>query len=259
MSRPRTLVLTGFGINCDYETEQAFEAAGSEAARMHVNDLIESPERLEDFQILAVPGGFSFGDDIASGKVLANKLRYRLGESFLRFVDSDRLVLGICNGFQVLVRLGVLPDGRVGMERQRASLTYNDSGRFEDRWVSLETCENSPCVFTRGLGRFDLPVRHGEGKFIVESPEALAGLEQNGQVVLRYVAPDGGPAEYPFNPNGSPADVAGVCDPSGRIFGLMPHPEAFVTRLQHPRWTSIEMPEEGAGLAVFRNAVEYFN
>lgn len=259
MSRPRTLVLTGFGINCDYETEQAFEAAGSEALRMHVNDLIEAPERLDGFQILAVPGGFSFGDDIASGKVLANKLRYRLGESFLRFVDSDRLVLGICNGFQVLVRLGVLPDGRAGMKRQRVSLTYNDSGRFEDRWVSLETCKNSPCVFTRGMGRFDLPVRHGEGKFVVESPEVLAGLEQDGQVVLRYVAPDGGPAEYPFNPNGSPADVAGVCDPSGRIFGLMPHPEAFVTRLQHPRWTSIEMPDEGAGLAVFRNAVEYFN
>ncbi len=259
MPRPRTLVLTGFGINCDYETQNAFEAAGAEAVRVHVNDLIEAPERLAEFQILVVPGGFSFGDDIGSGKVLANKLRYRLGESFLRFVESDHLVLGICNGFQVLVRLGVLPDGRAGIERQRATLTFNDSGKFEDRWVSLETSADSPCVFTRGMDRFDLPVRHGEGKFVTDSPETLAAMERAGQVVLRYVAPDGGPAVYPFNPNGSPADVAGVCDPSGRIFGLMPHPEAFTSRLLHPRWTALEMPEEGAGLGIFRNAVAYFN
>lgn len=259
MARPRTLVLAGFGINCDYETQHAFETVGAEAVRIHVNDLIDEPSRLDSFQILAVPGGFSFGDDIASGKVLANKLRYRMGDAFLRFAGSDRLIIGICNGFQVLVRLGVLPDGREGMNRPRVTLTHNDSGKFEDRWVRLAVNPHSPCVFTRGMESFEVPVRHGEGKFIADSPETLAELESDGRVVLRYAGPDGGPARYPHNPNGSQADVAGICDTTGRIFGLMPHPEAFVTRLHHPRWTALDLPEQGEGMRVFRNAVSYFN
>jgi phosphoribosylformylglycinamidine synthase subunit PurQ / glutaminase len=258
MAKPRTLVLTGFGINCDYETRYAFEAAGSLARRVHVNDLIEDTAMLGGCQILAIPGGFSFGDDIASGKVLANKLKYRLGQAFLRFIDDGGLVLGICNGFQVLVRLGVLPDGRAGLEAQSVTLTYNDSGKFEDRWVRLEVEQDSRCVFTRGLNSLELPVRHGEGKFIADSPGTLERIAREGQVVLRYVGPEGGPAVYPCNPNGSQEDIAGVCDSTGRIFGLMPHPEAFVHRLQHPRWTSLDLPEEGQGLAIFRNAVQYF-
>jgi len=258
MARPGTLVLTGFGINCDYETEYAFNEAGSQAERVHVNDLIERPEILNDYQILTLPGGFSFGDDIASGKVLANKLKYRLGETFLSFLDSDRLVIGICNGFQVLVRLGLLPEGRDGLGRQRVSLTYNDSGKFEDRWVYLRAENRRDCIFTRGLERLELPVRHGEGKFMADSEETLEQIESSGQVVLRYCASDGGPAAYPDNPNGSVNDIAGICDPTGRVFGLMPHPEAFFHRTHHPRWTREELDEQGQGMAIFRNAVAYF-
>ena len=259
MAKPAALILTGFGINCDYETQYAFQAAGAEAHRVHVNDLIAKPSLLDRYQIMAVPGGFSFADDIASGKVLANKLKYRLGEAFFSFLEADRLLIGICNGFQVLVRLGVLPEGRTTKE-QKVTLTYNDSGKFEDRWVYLEVNRNSPCIFTRGIKRLELPVRHGEGKFVASNKEVLQQLNRSSQVVLRYRTPDGkGPAPYPFNPNGSEQDIAGICDPTGRIFGLMPHPEAYVHRYQHPRWSREELPGEGAGLAVFRNAVEYFS
>jgi phosphoribosylformylglycinamidine synthase subunit PurQ / glutaminase len=258
MVRPCTLVLTGFGINCDYETQYAFFKAGSVARRLHVNELIERPKILEDYQILVIPGGFSFGDDIASGKVLANKLRYRLGEFLGSFLDTGGAIIGICNGFQVLVRLGLLPEGRDGLGRQQVSLTYNDSGKFEDRWVCLKVEKGVDCVFTRGLERLELPVRHGEGKFVVDSQETLEQLESAGQVVLRYCAADGGTPEYPDNPNGSVHDIAGICDPTGRVFGLMPHPEAFLHYTHHPRWTRQQLPEEGQGMAIFRNAVAYF-
>jgi len=260
MAEPRAVVLTGFGINCDYETQDAFILAGAEADRVHVNDLIENSTILSRYQILAVPGGFSFGDDIASGKVLANKLKYRMGEAFLKFLLKDSLVIGICNGFQVLVRLGVLPGGEEGVAEQKATLTYNDSGKFEDRWVRLEAVQESPCVFTRGLKRIELPVRHGEGKFCIGDSALLAQLNCNGQVVLHYTDADGSrPAPYPANPNGSEEDIAGICDPTGRIFGLMPHPEAFIHRYHHPRWTREDGADEGQGLAIFRNAVGYFN
>ncbi|MBN2288208.1 MAG: phosphoribosylformylglycinamidine synthase I [Candidatus Glassbacteria bacterium] len=252
------MVLTGFGINCDYETQYAFFKAGSVARRVHVNDLIERPGLLAEYQILALPGGFSFGDDIASGKVLANKMRYRLGRALESFLEAGGLVIGICNGFQVLVRLGLLPDGRSGLGRQRVSLTYNDSGKFEDRWVHLEAENRMDCVFTRGIDRLELPVRHGEGKFVADTEETLEELERSGQVVLRYCTPGGGQPEYPENPNGSVNAVAGICDLTGRVFGLMPHPEAFLHRSQHPRWTRQKLVEQGQGMAIFRNAVAYF-
>jgi phosphoribosylformylglycinamidine synthase len=207
---------------------------------------------------MAVPGGFSFGDNIASGKVLANKLKYRLGEAFLSFIEEDKLVIGICNGFQVLAKLGVLPDGRSGLREQKVTLTYNDSGKFEDRWVTLVT-EESPCVFTRGIKKLELPVRQGEGKFLALNERVLKELNCSKQVALRYSTPQGErPAPYPFNPNGSAEDIAGICDLTGRIFGLMPHPEAFIHRYVHPRWTREDIAEEGHGMAIFRNAVEYF-
>ena len=254
----RAIVLTGFGINCDAETEAALNRAGAQAERMHLNDVIERPAVLDSRHILAIPGGFSFGDDVASGKILANRLRYKLGGPLKKFIADRKLVIGICNGFQVMVKMGILPlfDGQLVQE---VTLTHNDSGRFENRWVHLRTVPGSRCVWLKGIDRLELPVRHGEGKFVPRDNALLKRLCDNGQVALRYVTADGAPArgECPANPNGSVDDIAGICDPSGRIFGLMPHPEAFVDRTNHPRWTRENLPEEGQGLRVFRNAVEY--
>lgn len=254
----RALVLTGYGINCDYETADAFTRAGARAERVHLNDAIASPEILKRYQILAVPGGFSFGDDIASGKILANRLRYKLGDALKRFVAEGNLVIGICNGFQVLVKMGMLPMLE-GEFRQEVTLTHNDSGRFEDRWVHLKAVPGARCVWTAGIDRLELPVRHGEGKFIPRDANVLQALRDRGMVVLRYCLHDGEAArgDYPANPNGAVDDIAGICDPSGRVFGLMPHPEAHTERTHHPRWTREDRGEEGIGLQVFRNAVEY--
>lgn len=254
----RALILTGFGINCENETAYAFRLAGAEAAFIHLNDLVAEPARLQQSHILAIPGGFSFGDDVASGKILANRLRFKLGEPLREFLAAGKLAAGICNGFQVMVKMGILPlfDGAF---RQEVTITNNDSGRFEDRWVTLAADPESRCVWTKGIKRLEVPIRHGEGKFIPRDDATLDKLRTNGQIVFRYATPDGAPAcgAYPANPNGALDDIAGICDPSGRVLGLMPHPEAFVTRTQHPRWTREDLPEEGLGLQVFRNAVAY--
>ena len=257
----RALILTGFGINCDRETAYAFERSGAQADRVHLNDLIAAPKQLENYAIFAAPGGFSFGDDIASGRVLANRLRYGLGEHLRAFVDSGKLVVGICNGFQVLVKMGLLPY-TCGEMAQEATVTHNDSARFEDRWVRLAVNADSPCVWLRGIAHLELPVRHGEGKFMPASEEAGRELQRKGQVALRYAAADGASANgaYPANPNGSFDDIAGICDPSGRVLGLMPHPEAHMARTNHPLWTrdsSLDPTADGEGLALFRNAVAY--
>jgi phosphoribosylformylglycinamidine synthase len=257
MTQPTALILTGFGINCETETAHAFDLAGAKAVLIHVNDLLAAPEQLDTAQIFAVPGGFSFGDDVASGKILANRLRSTVGHPLKRFVEEGKLVIGICNGFQVLVKMGLLPffDGKFQRE---VTLTHNDSNRFDNRWVTLEADPASVCVWTRGIERLEVPIRHGEGKFIPKDDAVLQRLQQQGQIVFRYAKPEGGAAagEWPFNPNGSVDDIAGICDPSGRVFGLMPHPEAFVDATQHPRWTREALAEEGAGLAIFRNAVQ---
>ena len=256
--KPRALVLTGYGINTDYETAHAFSlpSVGGEGVRVHLNDLIAAPQMLRDYQMLVIPGGFSFGDDIASGKVLAVKLRARLLDPLRDFVGRGRLVLGICNGFQALVKLGLLPN-LAGEVRQEVTLTFNDSGRFEDRWVYLEVNAASSCIFTMAMDRVYLPVRHGEGKFVPRDAATLAALEACQGVVLRYTDREGRRAGYPWNPNGSVANIAGVCDATGRIFGLMPHPEAYLYRTNHPRWTREPVPPEGMGVQIFRNAVAY--
>jgi len=258
MRKPRALVLTGYGINTDYETAHAFSLVGGEGVRVHLNDLTAAPQMLRDYQMFVIPGGFSFGDDIASGKVLAVKLRTRLLEPLLNFVDRGRPVLGICNGFQALVKLGLLPNLE-GEARQEVTLTFNDSGRFEDRWVYLEVDSASTCIFTMGMDRVYLPVRHGEGKFIPRDAATLATLEARHCIAARYTDEDGRRAGYPWNPNGSVANVAGVCDVSGRVFGLMPHPEAYLHCTNHPRWTREPVPPEGVGVQIFRNAVTYVN
>lgn len=254
----KAIILTGFGINCDRETQSAFTRAGAQADRVHLNDLIESPERLGEYQILAISGGFSFGDDVASGRILANRLRFTLREPLEQFVRDGKLVIGICNGFQVMVKMGLLPlfDGDMA---QSVTLTHNDTNKFENRWVHLAAEPASPCVWLDGIERIELPVRHGEGKFIPRDDETLGRLTQNNQVALRYAHADGSAADgqFPANPNGSTDDIAGICDPTGRLFGLMPHPEAFLDGTNHPRWTRETLPEEGAGAAIFRNAVGF--
>lgn len=254
----RACVLTGFGINCDRETQGALTRAGAEAVPAHLNDLIDHLETLEKSHILAIPGGFSFGDHIASGKVLANRLRNKLGPALQQYIADGKLIIGICNGFQVMVKMGLLPLFEDTFA-QEVTLVWNDTCRFENRWIRLRTAENTRCIWTRGIESLELPVRHGEGKFIPRDGAVLRRLQENGQVVLRYVRPDGVPAdgEFPFNPNGAVDDIAGICDPSGRVFGLMPHPEAYQDAVNHPHWTRLGLSGEGAGLQVFRNAVAY--
>lgn len=253
---PKVLVLTGYGINCDMEVKHAFDIAGGQADRIHLADLLNGSVKISDFQILALPGGFSFGDDIASGKVLANMIKYNLWGQLQEFIDAGKLVIGICNGFQAMVKMGMLPAFDGDYTTQEVTLTFNDSGKFEDRWVHMQGT-GSKCVFTKGIKSIYLPVRHGEGKFVVKNPQVLARLKKDNHIVFRYADSEGNFAGYPNNPNGSVDNIAGICDATGRVFGMMPHPEAFQHRTNHPAWTREELPEEGAGMAIFRNAVEY--
>ncbi|HUV38732.1 MAG TPA: phosphoribosylformylglycinamidine synthase I, partial [Planctomycetota bacterium] len=241
--------------NCDVETQWAFEKAGAEAERVHVNRLAEKRKMLSRFQVLAIPGGFSYGDDVAAGKVQAVELMHRLGDEVREFVSADKLVIGICNGFQVLAKTGLLPGGNG--KGQTVTLASNDSNRFEDRWVHLRV-EGSRSVFVRPGQTITLPVAHGEGKFIPADDAVLEELRTRGQIVLRYVTADGRPPAYPDNPNGSVDHVAGICDTTGRILGMMPHPERHVEGWHHPRWTREGLKDRGDGFQFFRNAVGYF-
>jgi phosphoribosylformylglycinamidine synthase len=255
MAKPRALILRAPGANCDVETQFAFEQAGAQAERLHIHRLREQPNLLHRYQILTIPGGFTYGDDVAAGKILANQLSHFLGDNLCRFRDAEKLILGICNGFQALLKAGLLipPDE----DGPLATLTSNASGKFEDRWIYLQATSGK-CPFLADCERLHLPVAHGEGHFLCRQPWILQGLQQAGQVVLRYVDASGQPGPYPINPNGSQGDVAGVCDASGRVLGLMPHPERHVLPTQHPRWTREGLANEGDGLRLFRNAVSYF-
>src|SRR5262249_48609632 len=218
MATPRVFILRAPGANCDVEAQFAFELAGGIAERVHINRLRENPKQLLHYQVLAIPGGFTYGDDVAAGKILANQLRHFLTEALQRFRDAERLILGICNGFQVLLKAGlILPPDEDG---PLATLAHNASGRFEDRWIHMQA-NPGHCPFLKGYQRLQLPVAHGEGSMIFREPWIAKGLEQAGQLVLRYVDANGRPGPYPINPNGSQADAAGVCDASGRVLGLM--------------------------------------
>ena len=269
----RALVLTGYGLNCDYETDYALRIAGAESHRIHINELIwnkgENPlYSLDHYHILVFDGGFSWGDDHGAGVLLASKMKFNLGDEIQRFIEQGKLIMGICNGFQALVHMGLLPGIDWNYNDRSVALTYNDSGNFIDTWVNLRINKDSPCIFTKGLDQMELPVRHGEGKFYAP-PSVIEQLISNNQVVMQYANQNGEPAcgIYPFNPNGSLVDIAGICDSSGRIFGLMPHPEAFNHFTNHPDWT--RKKEEllrkgnpihdipGDGILIFKNAVEY--
>jgi len=265
----RAMVLAGNGINCEMETAHACRLAGADVVDVrYVWDLASGRASLDGYRLLCLPGGFLDGDDLGSGRASAIRLRHTLcdGEPLVeqirRLVDDGGLVIGICNGFQLMVKLGLLP--AIG-ERQRSSepvqqmtLTWNDSGRFEDRWVHLAVDPESPCVFTRGIERLYLPVRHGEGKIVADEDEILGLVFADHLAPLAYADPDTGEptGEYPHNPNGSPHGIAALTDPTGRLFGMMPHPEAFLHGTNHPRWTRGDVPEEGQGLALFANAVD---
>jgi phosphoribosylformylglycinamidine synthase len=264
--RVKALVLTGYGINCEREMARGFELAGAEPVIAHLADVLDGRVALIDHHILAFPGGFSFGDHLGSGRALANRLRTGAFWDDLRaFVAAGRYVWGVCNGYQAMVKLGLLP-ALQGLGVQEVSLAANDSGRFEDRWVSLKVTASSPCVYTAGLERLYLPSRHGEGRW-VGRPEVANRLIDEGFVPVQYAIDDGMATEaYPANPNGSPLGIAGMCDASGRIFGLMPHPEAFLDFTNHPRWTRLKLdlkrqgrpvPTEGQGVRLFRNVVDH--
>ncbi len=297
MVSPRVIILRTAGTNCDQETRYAFERVGATVDLIHINRLVETRVALHAYHGLVLPGGFSYGDDVAAGRILATELRHRLGGELLRFVEEGKLVLGICNGFQVLVKMGLLPglsilasakdtkQKRKTARRARAkattggggedledagaepvspmppipqdyTVTYNDSGKFEDRWVHLKICSQMSEFIKEG-DHFYLPVAHGEGKFVARDSAALQALEDAGQVVLRYADRSGRPPEYPLNPNGSVNGIAGICDPTGRVFGLMPHPERHVHPTHHPRWTREGLEEHPDGLSIFENAVRY--
>jgi len=262
------LILTGYGLNCDYETAYAFELAGARAVRVHINSLIDGSTQLDDYQILVFIGGFGWGDDHGAGVIQAVRMKTRIGRQLIDFVDRGNLVLGICNGFQALVNLGLLPRLTRNSHQRSVALIYNDCGNFRDQWVALRVDPASPCVFTRGIDLAELPVRHGEGKFIA-AEATLAELRRNKQIALRYALPDGASANgrFPYNPNGSIDDIAGICDATGRVFGLMPHPEGYNHPTNHPDWTrrkeidrrrGVSGPTDlPVGIRMLQNGVEY--
>jgi len=267
MSTPRALILSGYGVNCEAETAFAFQISGAESEIVHVNDLISGEKKLQDYEILAFPGGFSYGDDTGAGKALANRITNNLREELLTFLARDTLTIAICNGFQVAAALGLLPalKGKYG-ERQ-AALMANDSARYICRWVHLK-CPPSKCIFTQGIDRLYLPIAHGEGKFYMAETE-LQELEAEQQVACVYTKEDGNPANglAPDNPNGALHDIAGICDPSGRIFGLMPHPERGIYTMLRPDYPLLKeiarrkgevLPEKTENIRIFENAVRYF-
>ncbi len=256
MSQVRVLILRAPGANCDAEAQFAFELAGAGAERVHVNRLRENPQLLRQYQVLTVPGGFTYGDDVAAGKILANQLRSFLSDALRRFREDGKLILGICNGFQVLLKAGLLVPADEG-GGVPATLTNNRSGKFEDRWITMKAAPGN-CPFLQGYDLLEAPIAHGEGNFVCRDEALLRQLEKVGQLVLRYVDAQGRPGGYPINPNGSQADVAGLCDPSGLVLGLMPHPERHAQPTQHPQWTRRGLAREGAGLRFFKNAVHYF-
>ncbi len=264
--KPKAAIITGYGINCEEETAKCFEWSGAEAEIIHLNDLIEGSKKLSDYQILAFPGGFSYGDDTGSGNAIANKIRNNINDDFIKFAQEDKLIIGICNGFQILANLGLVPATKEYGERE-AALMHNKTAIFECRWVNLQN-KSSNCIWTKEIEKMHIPIAHGEGNFYC-APETLEKMKENDQIVFKYVKEDGSPAngKFPFNPNGAMEDIAAICDPSGRILGMMPHPERFNSFVNEDGWELKKekliregktVPKKGEGLQIFENAVKYF-
>lgn len=243
----KAIVLRTAGINCDYESKHVLERLGFEVDLVHINSFIRKEVKLEDYNFLFLAGGFSHGDYLGSGKILANKLTYRLEDQVPEFIKAGNLVIGICNGFQVLVKAGLLPGFEGDYKRQELSLTFNDSSRFQAEWVKLKNANKGKCIFSKGISEMDVPIAHGEGKFIARNAAVLRELERRDQIVFKYVR----------NPNGSMEDIAGICDESGRVLGMMPHPERAQYSWQLPFSTRRRVPEKTMGFKVFENALDY--
>ncbi len=254
MTAPRAVVLRTAGTNCDGETVHALRRAGAQVDLVHLGEFLEAPSRLRAYRLVVFPGGFTYGDDIASGVVFGVEMRRRVLPELRSMVQDGALVLGICNGFQILVRAGLLPATDGAHDAQEASLVPNLSGHFECRWIRLEVTTDRSPFLTPGQV-IECPVAHAEGRFVTRDTGVRDRMLAAGQFALRYVGPDGGDAEYPWNPSGTPHGVAGVCDPTGRVLGLMPHPERNVEAWHHPGWTRGERTYAGVGLTVFANAV----
>lgn len=265
--KPKVLILSGYGVNCEKETKEAFDLAGGSADIVHVNDLIDKKIKLDDYRILAFAGGFSYGDDTGSGNALANKLKFNLNTEITDFVDSGKLIIGICNGFQVLVNLGLLPGFKDDTGARKVALTHNTSARYECRWIHLKSYSKR-CIFTKGIDAMHLPIAHGEGNFYA-GQDTLDMLNENDQIVFRYCDNDGNPVygKFPENPNGAMQDIAGICDETGRILGMMPHPERAIYNINFPEYPKTKelMKRQGKipekinplSFAIFRNAVNY--
>jgi phosphoribosylformylglycinamidine synthase I len=252
----KAIVLRAAGINCDMETEFALEQAGAQAHRVHINRIIENKKFLDEFHILVFPGGFSYGDDVAAGKILANQVIHHLTKPLKKFIDDGKLVLGICNGFQVLVKAGILPGLDSGNGQKDVTITYNDSGKFEDRWVYLKP-QTKKCIFIEPERQIYLPIAHGEGKVVTRDDIVLEKLRNDEYIAFKYVDENGDEGPFPINPNGSVDSIAGLTDTTGRVLGLMPHPERFARPTQHPRWTRLKDKADADGVTIFNNAVEY--
>lgn len=269
MAKTRAIVITGNGTNCEMEAAHACRLGGfDDVVIAHIAEILSGEIRLDDFHFLNLTGGFLDGDDLGSAKAQANRLKHatvtgsgeKLVDQFSRFINAGKLIMGVCNGFQLMVKMGMLPGFDGNYLAQSVTLTHNDGGRFQDRWVYLKVDQASPCIYTKGIEKgIYLPMRHGEGKFLCDSHETLNRIEQEHLSVLKYSSFDyATPAvNFPENPNGSQNSIAGICDQTGRLMGLMPHPEAFVHYTHHPRWTREELPEDGDGLILYKNAEEY--
>jgi len=271
MTKPRICVLRAPGTNCDFETEYAFNEAGGFAERVHINRVLETPSVLKRYQILCFPGGFSYGDDIGAGVIFSRQLSDLISVAIGDFMQQDKLILGICNGFQVLLKAGILPDGTRNWPWDRtktppATLTWNENGKYTDIWVKLKV--HAPKnVFLEGLDEFELPLAHAEGKLVLSDRSVIDGWQESGIVALRYWNGkshsyddfQAEPIPYPHNPNGSEFDIAALGDSTGRFLGLMPHPDRFLFATQHPKWTRNRTSGEGTGMKIFRNAVGYFD
>ncbi|MFC1548495.1 phosphoribosylformylglycinamidine synthase I [Candidatus Omnitrophota bacterium] len=263
MKKVKAIILRTAGTNCDIETAFAFKKVGAEVDLVHINALASKKNALDKYHIMAIPGGFTYGDDVASGKILANELKFKLQKQISKFVNKGKLIIGICNGFQVLVKMGLLPRVKKVNFPIEATLSLNDSGKFQDRWVYLknikEERKKEKCIWTKDLPDvIYVPIAHAEGKFIPKNDKVLKELKNNDQIVFRYTDKHGKASGHPHNPNGSVDDIAGVCDPTGRILGMMPHPERHITYLQHPNWRRAPREDHmGIGLKVFENGVKY--